>query len=219
MVEKNKYKKYSAYLFDMDGTLVDSEKLKGKALVKTCSLFGGNIDVETYKDVMGESWEHVAHYFFKKAGINPKMEEFNSVFKKIYQELLLQELKPNINVVELLVKLKEKGKKVGVVSSAFAWMVNQVLSQLKLTNLFDVVITKEHVSNHKPHPEAYLLALEKLDLPGSEVLVFEDSKAGLIAAKKAKCDAVAFSHEFNVQNDFSLAVQVISDFREYGENI
>ena len=205
-------KSYSAYLFDMDGTLVDSEKLKGLALVKTCSHFGGEVDVDTYKVVMGESWEQVTNYFFTKAQIAPDLDKFNSVFKKVYQELLFHELKPKPNVVELLSNLKERGKKIGVVSSAFAWMVDQVLTQLDLKKFFDVVINKEHVSKHKPDPEAYLLALRKLDVPGSEVLIFEDSESGLIAAKRAGCDSVAFKHEFNSGHDFGLALLVITDF-------
>ena len=79
----------------------------------------------------------------------------------------------------------------------------------------EVVITNEQVTRHKPDPEAYLLTLEKLSVPSSDVLVFEDSKSGLIAATKANCDVVAFRHEFNVNNDFSLAIQVISDFNEF----
>ncbi len=208
-------KSYSAYLFDMDGTLVDSEKLKGLALVKTCLHFGGEVDVDTYKAVMGESWEKVTNYFFTKAHIAPDMVRFNSVFKLVYQELLIGELKPNPNVVELLSNLKERGKKTGVVSSAFAWMVDQVLTQLDLKEFFDVVITKEHVSKHKPDPEAYLQALRKLNLPGSEVLIFEDSESGLIAANRAGCDTVAFKHEFNSYHDFSLALGVITDFNAF----
>ncbi len=208
-------KKYSAYLFDLDGTLVDSEKLKGKALAKTCSLFGGVVDADIYKTVMGESWFHVTIHFFKMANIEPDSEKFNTEFRTIYQEILRKELEPNPNVVELLVKLKAAGKRLGVVSSASPWMVDQVLSQLKLLDFFEVVITNEQVTKHKPDPEAYLLALEKLSAPSSDVLVFEDSKSGLLAAKKANCDAVAFRHEFNVNNNFSLAIQVISDFNEF----
>lgn len=208
-------KSYSAYLFDMDGTLVDSEKLKALALVKTCIHFGGEVDADTYKAVMGESWEQVTNYFFTKAHIASDMVRFNSVFKLVYQELLIRELKPNPNVVELLSNLKERGKKTGVVSSAFAWMVDQVLTQLDLKKFFDVVITKEHVSKHKPDPEAYLLALGKLNLPGSEVLIFEDSESGLIAANRAGCDTVAFKHEFNSYHDFSLALGVITDFNAF----
>ena len=208
-------KNYTAYLFDLDGTLVDSEKLKGKALAETCSLFGGKVDVNIYKTVMGERWLNVTNHFFTMAKIDPNIEEFNAEFKKIYQELLLKELTPNPNVEELLFKLKEKRKKMGVVSSGADWMVDQVLSQLGLSEFFEIVISKEQVKKLKPDPESYLLALEKLSLPSSEVLIFEDSNAGLIAARNANCDVVAFKHEFNANHDLSLAIQTISDFSEF----
>lgn len=208
-------KNYTAYLFDLDGTLVDSEKIKGKALAKTCSLFGGKVEVKVYKTVMGERWLNVINHFFEMANIDPNIEEFNEEFKKIYQELLLKELTPNPNVVELLTKLKEKEKILGVVSSASGWMVDQVLSQLDLSVFFELIITKEHVTRHKPDPEAYLLALEKLSLPSSEVLIFEDSNAGLKAARNTNCDSVAFKHEFNGSHDLSLAIQIITDFNEF----
>lgn len=211
-------KNYSAYLFDMDGTLVDSEKLKGLALVKSCSHFGGLVGVDTYKTVMGESWEQVTDYFFAEAQIEPDFDEFNTVFKLAYQELLFHELKPNPNVVELLSNLKERGKKIGVVSSAFGWMVDQVLTQLDLKKYFDIVVTQEDVKKHKPDPEAYLLALQKLALPGSEVLIFEDSEVGIIAAAKAGCDTVAFKHDFNANHDFSFALRVITGFSVFLES-
>ncbi|NOR74555.1 MAG: HAD-IA family hydrolase [Draconibacterium sp.] len=207
-------KNYSAYLFDLDGTLVDSEKLKGKALAETCKLFGGSVEASIYKEVMGESWFHVTNHFFKVAKIEPKFDKFNTEFKSIYQELLRSELDPNPNIVELLTKLKAKGKRLGVVSSAAPWMVSQILTQLKLAEFFEIVITNEQVTKQKPDPEAYLLALKMLSLPAFDVLVFEDSNAGLLAAKNANCDSIAFRHEFNVNNDFSLAIRVISDFRE-----
>ncbi len=207
-------KDYSAYLFDLDGTLVDSERLKGKALAETCRLFGGRVEASIYKEVMGESWFHVCNHFFKVAEIKPDVDKFNAKFKVIYQELLLKELLPNPNVKELLTKLKAKGKRLGVVSSAAPWMVDQILSQLELAEFFEIVITNEQVTKHKPDPEAYLLALKMLSLSGADVLVFEDSNAGLISAGKAGCDTVAFRHEFNVNNDFGAVIQVISDFAE-----
>lgn len=208
-------KEYTAYLFDMDGTLVNSEKLKGLALAETCKLFGGHVAVDVYKAVMGESWEKVRGHFFFEARINPDTESFDRKFKHIYQELLNDELEPNLNVVQLLTELKKQEKKLGLVSSAFSWMVEQVLGRVHLTGFFDVVISKEQVTKHKPDPEGYLVALDKLGLPGTEVLVFEDSFAGLTAAHKANCDVVAFRHEFNVPHDFSLALGVISDYNEF----
>ena len=198
----------------MDGTLVNSERYKGIALAEACNFFGGHVDLNIYKMVMGESWSVVTNHFFEAAKISPDLDEFNIEFRKVYQKLLFENLALNTNVKELLFKLADKGKKTGVVSSAATWSVDQVLAQLDLSEFFDVVITQEHVTKHKPDPEAYLLALDKLSLPGSEVLVFEDSNAGLVAANKANCDTIAFQHEFNTNNNLCLAIQVISDYRE-----
>ncbi len=208
-------KNYSAYLFDMDGTLVNSERFKGKALSEACRHFGGNVDVNIYKMVMGESWSIVTNHFFSSAQIAPNLDEFNAEFNKLYKKSLLENLALNPGVKELLFEITENGKKVGIVSSAAIWMVDQILTQLEISNYFDIIITGEHVIKHKPDPESYMLALDQLSLPGSEVLVFEDSNAGLIAANRASCETVAFQHEFNTNNDLSLAQQVISNFNEF----
>lgn len=191
---QTKLKEYKAYLFDMDGTLVSSEKLKGTALTEACGYFNGKVDVNIYKEIMGGSWDVVTNHFFKAAQISPDMDDFNNEFNRIYRKLLKDELELTPYAKELLYDLSEKGKKIGLVSSSATWMVNQILNQFQLANLFDVVITGEDVTHHKPHPEAYLLALNELYLSNSEVLIFEDSSAGLLAAKAANYDAFAIEH-------------------------
>ncbi len=193
---------------------MDSEVLKSRSLAETCRLFGGEVDIDVYKAVMGEKWEIVTAHFFRNAGIVPDTKKFNEEFRKIYQKYLWNELEPNKNAVLLLKQLRSAGKKTGLVSSASGWMVEHVLEQLGLSEYFDVIVFKEHVTKHKPEPDSYLLATAKLKLPADEVLIFEDSHVGLIAAGRAGCDAVAFKHEFNVNNDLSMAVKVISDFNE-----
>ncbi len=211
-------KEYKGYLFDLDGTLVSSEKLKGRAISEACSFFGGEVDVNIYKEVMGESWEVVTKHFFDSAKINPNMDEFDNVFGGIYTRLINDNLKLTPNVKDFLIMLSKKGRKIGLVSSSKTWMVKQILDQLQLSEYFDIVIAKEDVKNHKPHPEAYLLALNKLSLTSSEVLIFEDSNAGLMAAKSANCDAIAIEHEFNSNNDLSMSLKVIKDFSEIKYN-
>ena len=211
--------KYSAFLFDMDGTLVDSEKLKGQALSDTCKLFGGIADVNVYKDVMGETWINVANHFFKAANISPDIDEFNAKFRVRYQHLLSEQLQTNKNVVPLLKKINESGFKCGLVSSASQWMVNHAIEQLNLSEYFDIVVCKEHVSHHKPHPEVYLKAISELNLKPENVLIFEDSNAGLIAAENANCDAIAFRHSFNINNDFKTALKIITDFKVISDEL
>lgn len=205
---------YNGFLFDLDGTLVDTEKLKGAALSEACSFFGSRVDAGTYKPVMGNSWQVVLDHFFQTARINPSVEKFNDKFEEIYQRLLDKSLSLNLNARDFLIRLKSKKKKMGVVSSESTRMVGRILNQLDIIQFFATIITEGDVKRHKPDPEAYILALKKMDLLNSEVLAFEDSQAGLIATNKAGCDAVAFQHEFNVNNDLSLSIRIITDFKE-----
>ena len=91
-------------------------------------------------------------------------------------------------------------------------MVEQILNRFELSKFFNLIVGEEQVENHKPDPEAFLLALNYFSIANSEALVFEDSRAGLIAAKKAGCDAMAFQHEFNVNHDLSSAIKTVTDF-------
>lgn len=205
---------YQAYLFDMDGTLVNSEPLKGRALALACEHYQGKLDYHIYQDVMGEDWQRVTTHFFKAAQIHPDLNEFNQHFKLHYQRLLKNELTLTKNAAPYLKHLKLKGYQLGVVSSAANWMLDQILEQLALKDVFDICISQEDVSQHKPHPEAYLLALEKLGLSSDKVMVFEDSYAGVSAAAKAGCDVIAIRHQFNANNNLSGARLMISDFND-----
>ncbi|MEZ9622313.1 HAD family hydrolase [Vibrio sp. 10N.222.55.A3] len=203
---------YDAFIFDMDGTLVNSEPLKGQALALTCKDYGSIVDHRIYQNVMGMKWENVVQYFFKVGEIEPERQEFNDKFKEHYQLLLSQRLSINKGVVGLLQQLKSSGKRCAVVTSAQQWMANQILEACKLEHLFDLVIAKEHVSMHKPDPEAYLLALSRLNVTASKTIIFEDSAPGLQAGLASGCEVIAFQHSFNINNDFSGALKIIDDF-------
>lgn len=207
-------KDYEVYLFDMDGTLVNSEPLKGKALALACLDYGAYVDHNIYKDVMGESWQVVTGHFFKNANIAPDLTEFNRYFRAHYEQMLNDELELNVGAMAYIEQLKRSGKKCAVVSSAAAWMVDNILTSLRLENAFDLVITQEHVTKHKPDPEAYILALAKLAASPDETIVFEDSTAGIRAGKSSGCDVIAVKHGFNGKNDLSDAVKAISSYDE-----
>ena len=211
---ENKLKDYEVYLFDMDGTLVNSEPLKGKALALACADYGAQVDHNIYKDVMGESWQVVTGHFFTHAGISPDLGEFNRYFRAHYELMLNDELELNAGAKAYIEHLKKAGKKCGVVSSAATWMVENILTSLQLETAFDLVITQEHVTKHKPDPEAYNLALANLDVSPEHTIVFEDSTAGISAGKSSGCDVIAVRHEFNGKNDLSGALRSISVYDE-----
>ncbi|QUJ69798.1 HAD family phosphatase (plasmid) [Photobacterium sp. GJ3] len=209
---KDAMKEYQAYLFDLDGTLVNSEPLKAQALSMACKDYGVTVDQNIYKAVMGENWETVTGYFFQHAGISPSLSEFNLHFRTYYEALLSDQVSLNSGALRYIESLRAAGKPCAIVSSAASWMVEQILEDLAINHLFDVVITQEDVSKHKPDPQAYTLALHQLALPATAAVVFEDSSAGVLAGIQSGCDVIAFAHDFNGQNDFSQALQVIQNY-------
>ncbi|HFG2191163.1 TPA: HAD family hydrolase, partial [Vibrio cholerae] len=135
-------------------------------------------------------------------------------FRAHYEQMLNDELELNIGAKAYIEQLKLSGKKCGVVSSAATWMVEKILTSLQLDNAFDLVITQEHVTKHKPDPEAYTLALVKLAASPAQTIVFEDSTAGILAGKSSGCDVIAIMHSFNGKNDLSGAIKAICTYEE-----
>ncbi|HSD37553.1 MAG TPA: HAD family phosphatase [Rhodocyclaceae bacterium] len=206
------YSSIKAYLLDLDGTLVASEPLKGRALADTCRKYGGEITAAAYIEVMGEDWPTVTRHFFSCAGIQPCPDAFNADFRERYLALLDEGVELTEGVASFISHARARGIRLALVSSAAPWMVERILARLDLVEAFDLVITQEHVTRHKPDPEAYLLALRKLGLAAQDVLVFEDSAAGLRAAAGAGCTSIVVRHAFNVRHDLSLARREISSF-------
>ncbi|MZI95327.1 HAD-IA family hydrolase [Vibrio sp. CAIM 722] len=203
---------HHAYLFDMDGTLVNSEPLKGKAIAMACEEYGVNIDYHIYQAVMGQNWDQVTQHFFEQGNIQPPFDEFNVKFRAHYERLLNEQLTLNPGAREYLESLAKQSKSLALVSSAARWMVEHILQQLELTHLFSVMICREDVQKHKPDPEAYVSALKQLGVDASQAIIFEDSAAGIEAGVAAGCEVIAIAHDFNGSNDFSKAKQTITDF-------
>jgi HAD superfamily hydrolase (TIGR01509 family) len=93
-------------------------------------------------------------------------------------------------VTRFIKQLKDAGGKIGLVTSGTRWKVEDVLQQLQLEGRFDVIITAGDIERGKPDPACYLAAAQKLGALGSECVVFEDSIAGVRAAKAAGATCV-----------------------------
>ncbi len=204
-----------ACLFDLDGTLAASEVLKARALAGACASYGiEKADHALYAEVMGQDWDTVTSHFFQTYRIDADTAEFNNRFRASYLGLIEMEIAATDGAKEFIQECRSAGLVLGLVSSADSWMVDKVLQALHLEGAFDLVITKNDVSRHKPHPEAYLLAMSRLRLDRENVVVFEDSAAGLMAATRAGCRCVVIRHSFNVRHDLSRAFIQIESFRE-----
>jgi HAD superfamily hydrolase (TIGR01509 family) len=212
---------YEAVIFDLDGTLVQTEKLKAisyaRAAVELCprSITEDQV-IEAFKEVVGRSRQEVALFLIERFdlgskatarmrefGVGTPWQAFAQVRLGIYEDMLAD---PRVLVshqwphnVELLREVRKSRGRTGLATMSHREQVQRVLEVLELENEFDFVATRDDVENPKPHPEIYLLVARELEVPPGECLVIEDSPAGVEAAKSAGMGVIAVTTPFTRQ--------------------
>ena len=188
--------KYSAFIFDFDGVVMDTERLHFKAWNKGFSLLGDNLTEEEYLPLKSTGRKHIVNTFAEKIGREISEQEAEKICK--VKDDCFKELCKNIDksllikgVEDFLIKLKNENKKIAVASSAST--TTELLKKAGLTKYFDVVADGNLGLPKKPDPAVFLKAASLLGAKTEDCLVFEDSPAGLKACENAKMDFVAVS--------------------------
>jgi len=207
-----------AMIFDLDGTLVQTERLKAisyaRAAVELCP---HNLDeddvIEAFKDVVGLSRREVATSLVERFNLTEKAEErmaefgvskpwqaYMQVRLNIYAEMLAdpQVIRDNqwAHNIALLNQARGINCKVGLATMSYCEQASRILEILDLSDAFDFVATRDDVEKGKPDPEMYLLVAKELNVNPSECMVVEDSPAGVEAALNAGMQVVAVSTPF-----------------------
>lgn len=173
-------------LFDMDGLLLDTEPITIQAKVEEGKKIGLPITAEMVKHTIGMSQKHVDSYFTSLFG-NRYQHEY---FKKKRQEYLFDYIAKHglpikEGVIPLLTFLKSEGIPMAIVTSSSKEIVMQYQKCHALFSYFDQIITGEEVKEGKPHPDVYLHAAKVMGVQPRDCIVFEDSKNGVISARRA----------------------------------
>ena len=185
---------FDAYIFDFDGVVMDTESLHFKAWNKGFELLGNQLTEEEYLPLKSTGRKHIVNTFARKIGreitdsealdiCKVKDEYFKELCKNIDKNLLIE------GVEDFLIKLKCKGKKIAVASSAST--TTELLRKAELTKYFDIVADGNLRLPKKPDPAVFLTAASLLGANAEDCLVFEDSPAGLKAAENANMKFVA----------------------------
>lgn len=203
----------SAFLFDFDGVVTDSEIYAFSVLRSIVKdNYGIDIDDEDIEYTIGLDANGTADAISRKYLINLSGDEFISFLSEYpvyYTDYEGITAFPGLE--ELFRKIKERGFKIAIVSSTIRAHLDAALSRLGLSSYPDIVIGGDMVVNHKPHPEPYLKALEMLDAAASSAIVFEDSPVGILSARNAGIDVIAFCGSV-VKQDVSAADAMVSDY-------
>ncbi len=204
-------------LFDLDGTLINNEHIKALAFSRAIEQLGGKSNPTIYEKVMGMSGPVIRNQFIIESKVQIDSDEYYELYKSIYENLLQTKLEIRSGVVRFLSDLKTAGLKLAVVSSAYKGVVDWIIETLDLSQYMDTVITGDDVINKKPDPECFLTVLKTMMLTREQVVVFEDTEAGLQAAQNAGIMSLGIRHSYNQSHDFSSAYNEYSSFDEERE--
>jgi len=210
-----------AMIFDLDGTLVQTERLKAlsyaRAAVELCPY---TLDeegvIEAFKGVVGLSRQEVAAVLVERFdleekarsrmaefGVSAPWQAFVQVRLQIYEAMLAdpQVLRSNQwpHNVALLNEARRTGCKTALATMSRCEQVRRVLEVLDLGDAFDFVASRDDVEHGKPDPEIYQLVARELAVPPAECLVIEDSPSGVKAALAAGMWCIAVTTPFTRQ--------------------
>lgn len=204
-----------AVLFDMDGVLSDSEPHHIRAFKEFFSKKGIILTQKDTRDIFGKLDEDIIRDLCKKKDVKCDVKKWYWEKRKLVVYYLKKLRIPSFPDAIALVKRVAKRYKVGVGTSSSHEEIDIVLKMLGISGYFDVILGREDVRFHKPHPELYLKLARKLKVKPNECVVIEDSIYGVEAAKRAgmKCIAVLNSFPASKLKKADLIVKSLNDKR------
>ncbi len=175
-----------AVIFDMDGLMIDSERMAYEGYVAECAKLGLTMDEGFYRSVMGTTVAVAAQKFYDRFGASFPLDEMVDTVLSHMDDRFEEEGVPlKKGLKELLAYLKGDGYKTIVATSSTRERVDKILQMAGLTGYFDGSICGDEVEKGKPDPEVFLKACQKAGVQPQDALVLEDSEAGIQAAFSA----------------------------------
>jgi beta-phosphoglucomutase len=196
-----------AVLWDMDGTLVNSEELHWIAWRNTMAKEGIVITREQFLSTFGQRNDSIIPAWLGSAASAARIERIGQAKEELYRDLVQRVgIAPEPGVAAWLDRLHKDGWQQAVASAAPRANINAVLEALSVKHVFQGIVSAEDVHRGKPDPEVFLLAASRLDVPTDGCIVVEDAKAGIEGARRAGMRSIGISH--NVKDHLQADVVV-----------
>lgn len=181
-------KNYDAYIFDFDYTLADATEPVVQSFLYALEKM--NLQKSSRQDIINTIGISIGESYTILTGDDS--EEGIELFKKYQKEKSDEITVPNTVFIgdakEVLQILKNRGKKIGIVSSRWGQRINDIFENLNSRELIDFIIGTEHVENYKPNPEGLFKMIDMMD--AKNPLYIGDSYIDAQAAQNAKIDFV-----------------------------
>ena len=180
-----------AIIFDMDGLMIDSERVTFECYQERLKDMNLTMDEEFYKTLLGKPIKGIYQRFYDVYGNDFPIEiVIQDVHQLMAERFETEGVPVKKGLVELLHYLKDNNYKTIVATSSNRDRVDKILAQAKITEFFDDSICGDEVTKGKPNPEVFLKSCQKLGVNVDEAIVLEDSEAGIQASYDANIKVI-----------------------------
>ncbi len=207
-----------AIAFDMDGLMVNTEELYYEVGQTLLSRRGREFTDSLRRGMMGLPGPKAFELMIATENLNDSVATLTSECDEVFANMLPHRLRPLTGLIKLLDALDANQIPRCVATSSTLRFAREVLAGISVLDRVDFIITAEHVTHGKPHPDIYLGAAKKLCVQPHELLVFEDSQHGSKAGISAGACTVAIPGDHSRHHDFSgvhFVAESLADRRIY----
>jgi HAD superfamily hydrolase (TIGR01549 family) len=175
-----------AVIFDLDGTVVDSNELHVDAWDETFRHYGKEFPRAELHRQIGKGGDQYLPVFLDEREMHEIGKEVEKFRADLFKRKYLERVKPFPQVKELFQRIRDDGKRIALASSGNADEVTHYTELAKIGELFETQTTKSDVDHSKPRPDVFFAALRHLGTAADETIVIGDTPYDVQAAKKAQ---------------------------------
>lgn len=205
-----------AILWDQDGLLVDTERLYYKATKTVLRASGVELDRAGFARLFLKSSHGIQSIAEEQGWTSTKLELVREARHRLYSRLLAAHTRPMPWARTVVRRLSTRFRMV-VVTSSYRHHVELINRKSGLLKYMEFVVADGDFANSKPHPDPYLIAMERLGLPPSRCVAIEDSERGLAAARAARLRCIVVPNALTRGGQFKGAWRVLGSLKDLCE--
>ncbi|MFD2147452.1 HAD family hydrolase [Mucilaginibacter antarcticus] len=205
-----------AFLFDLNGTMIDDMSYHARAWTKLANGdLGGNFSpADIKREMYGKNPEVMVRMFGKDRFSADEMRTLSMNKENYYQAEYLPDLKLIDGLEDFLAAAKKAGIPMAIGSAAIPYNIDFVLDNLNIRHYFEAVVSADDVELSKPHPETFLKAAQKLQVSIADCIVFEDVPKGVEAAANAGMVSVVITTT-HTEEEFEGLTNILHFAKDY----